>query len=260
MTDNNRQYDNKYTDGVLEGIGTIIRIMERAFVVFFDGLRNATETGTPSMLGFFSAIAPILALTPVAGMTATSLMTFFSWSPWQAWAMAGAIEVCGFVLWVSLVETLMDDGWNNTNMQYFFAGSVTVYHTVLILVNTILTAVEGGGGTRAWILLLLSLFPALGAVVYGYRNKKVEKRNTKQKKATQQQKQQSREKDKERKHELEKLKLSKAYGAETLHVGNRNDKFTITCARPGCNNTRTTSSKRTKYCSDACKTASHRNK
>ena len=59
MLDDNKQFDNTVSNTWMTFAGTLIRIVERSVVVFFDGMRNAVEHGTPSMLGFFSAILPL---------------------------------------------------------------------------------------------------------------------------------------------------------------------------------------------------------
>jgi hypothetical protein len=163
---NNQQYDNKFSDGVLIIVGTLVRTVERALVTFFDGLRSATEHGSPSLIGFVAAALPVIAPLPIAAMTANSLRALQHWDMWQAVAMAATIEGAGFVLWVSLVETLMADGWKGTVMQFFFSAAVTGYETLLILLNAILSK----GDVNSWVLLLECLFPALCAIAYGYRN------------------------------------------------------------------------------------------
>lgn len=167
---NNSQYDNRFTNGALVIVGTLVRTVERAVVVFWDGMRSATEHGTPSLLGFVAAALPILAPAPVAAMTAYSLTTFLEWQPWQALAMAAALEGIGFVCWVSLTETLMDGGWRGTVMQFFFGAAVIVYQVLLITVNAVLAAHDGRTGPYVLVLVLVTFFPALASVAYGYRN------------------------------------------------------------------------------------------
>src|SRR5512143_1526020 len=110
----NSKDDNWFSDAVLAVIGTIVRTVERAVVVFWDGMRAATEHGTPSLLGFVAAILPILMPAPIALMTARNLTTFLHWDAWQSILMAAGIELAGFVLWVSLTETLIEGGWRGT--------------------------------------------------------------------------------------------------------------------------------------------------
>jgi hypothetical protein len=121
-------------------------------------------------LGFISALLPVLAPLPVAAMTALSLETFLEWDRWQSLTMAASLECAGFVLWVTLTETLMRDGWKGTVMQYFFGGAVIVYQALLITINAVLAAQEGARDSYVLILLLLSFLPALGAIAYAYRN------------------------------------------------------------------------------------------
>lgn len=166
----NSKYDNWFSDLVLAIIGTIVRTVERAVVVFWDGMRAATEHGTPSLLGFVAAVLPIIMPAPIALMTAHNLTAFLSWDAWQAVLMAIGIEAAGFVLWVSLTETLITDGWRGTTMQLFFGAAVFVYEAVLITVNGVLTYDAGQSGPTVTILVLLSLFPALSSISYGYRN------------------------------------------------------------------------------------------
>lgn len=166
----NSKYDNWFSDLILQVIGTIVRTVERAVVVFWDGMRAATEHGTPSLLGFVAAVLPIIMPAPIALMTAHNLTAFLQWDAWQAVLMAVGIEAAGFVLWVSLTETLIEGGWRGTVMQVFFGAAVLVYEIVLITINGVLTYDAGQSGPTVLILVLLSLFPALSSVSYGYRN------------------------------------------------------------------------------------------
>lgn len=166
----NSKYDNFFSDSILAIVGTIVRTVERAVVVFWDGMRAATEHGTPSLLGFVAAVLPIIMPAPIALMTAHNLTAFLAWDTWQAVLMAIGIEAAGFVLWVSLTETLITDGWKGSTMQFFFGVAVLVYEVVLITINGVLTYDAGQSGPTVLILVLLSLFPALSSVSYGYRN------------------------------------------------------------------------------------------
>ncbi len=167
---NNRQYDNKFSNAVVAIIGTVVRTLERSIVTFWDGLRSTTVHGTPSLLGFIAAIAPVLAPIPIASQTAISLMKFMDWLTFQAVIMAIVIEAAGFVLWVFLTEAIMQDGWKGTATQFIFAGAVLAYQTILILINVSLAVNEGTSSTTAWILFLATCFPALCSVAYGYNN------------------------------------------------------------------------------------------
>ena len=253
MSDKNAEFDNTFSNTVVNFLGTIIRTGERAVVVFFVGMKNAVEHGTPSMLGFMSAVLPLITPAPVAGMTAISLMNFFVWDAWQAWTMAVALEIAGFVLWVSLTETLMADGWKGTVMQYFFAGAVVVYQGILISVNAVLAAIEGANDTYVLILLLLSLLPALGSISYGYRNSKIEQKFESRRKEEKADK----EKEKQAKREEKELKLR--YAKDVPYTGFteiRRPKIEHTCEE--CGKSFKSSSVRAKYCSNACKQASYR--
>src|SRR6185503_5121565 len=96
----NQNFDNRFSNTIVVIIGTVVRTLERSIVVFWDGLRNTTVHGTPSLLGFVAAISPVLAPIPIATQTALSLMKFMDWVPFQAVIMAIVIEAAGFVLWV----------------------------------------------------------------------------------------------------------------------------------------------------------------
>jgi len=167
---NNRQYDNTFSNTIVAIIGTMVRTLERSIVTFWDGLRSTTVHGTPSLLGFVAAIAPVLAPIPIATQTAISLMQYMTWLPFQAVIMAIVIEAAGFVLWVFLTEAIMQDGWKGTTTQFIFAGAVLVYQVILILINVGLSLNDGARGTTAWILFLATCFPALCSVAYGYNN------------------------------------------------------------------------------------------
>jgi len=166
----NEKFDNGFSNGIVTIIGTVVRTLERSIVVFWDGLKNATVHGTPSLLGFIAAIAPVLAPIPIATQTAVSLQKYMDWYTFQAVIMAVVIECAGFVLWVFLTEAIMQDGWQGTTTQYTFAGAVVVYEAILILINVGLAASAGTRGTMAWILFLACLFPALCSIAYGYGN------------------------------------------------------------------------------------------
>ena len=167
---NKSQYDNKFSNSITGVTGTFVRTVERSLVVFFDGLRSATEHGTPSLLGFLSAVLPVIMPLPIAGMTAYSLSSFFGWQNWQVITMAAGLEMAGFVLWVTFVETLIKDGWKGTPMQIFFGSAVLVYQVLLIIINGVLSASEGRSSEYVWTLVLLSFLPALSAIAYAYRN------------------------------------------------------------------------------------------
>lgn len=214
----NRQYDNKFSDGVLLIVGTLVRTIERAIVVFWDGLRNATEHGTPSLLGFVSAILPVLMPLPVVGMTAYSLKVFFGWETWQVVSMAAGLEGAGFVLWVTLTETLIQDGWKGTVMQFFFGGAVLVYQSLLVVINGVLSAQEGKSNAYVWTLILLSLLPALSAIAYAYRNhgnqQILEREREEEKELAERVRQEKREDRKE----LQRLKLQHAADTEGVQL------------------------------------------
>lgn len=218
----NKNYDNGFSNFVLLIVGTIVRTLERAIVVFWDGLRSATEHGTPSILGFIAAFLPAIMPLPIAAMTAYSLMTFLGWAPWQAVTMAAGIEGAGFVLWVTLVETLMDGGWKGTTMQYFFGGAVAIYEILLVLINTVLTWDSGATWDYVAILFLACLFPALSAVSYGYRNhgnKKLMDTQRQEAKALEEKRYQEQREIDERRHK-EQLELE-----EKIRQERREDRF-----------------------------------
>lgn len=217
MNDNSN-YDNRFSNAVVAIIGTLVRTAERAIVVFWDGLRNATTHGTPSLVGFFAAIAPLLAPIPIATQTAISLMSYMKWMPFQAIIMAVVIEIAGFVLWTFLTETIMQDGWKGTATQFIFGASVLVYEVILILINVALAVTEGTAGTTAWILFLACLFPALCAIAYGYSN--VHNKHAlelEQKRAEEQREKERQEKREDRKQAAE-LRLKYAADAEGVRL------------------------------------------
>lgn len=166
---NNSQFDNKYSNGVVGIIGSIIRMFERVFIVFFDGLRSATVHGTPSIVGFFAALSPMIAPMAMAAMSAINLQKHFQLLSWQSWLLAISLEVVGFPLWVFVTESIFVDGWKGTTRQYWLAGSVTVYELVILTVNAILTA---NNFADLMILAFLCLLPALCGVAFSYSNRK----------------------------------------------------------------------------------------
>ena len=46
----NEKFDNTFSNTIVVIIGTVVRTLERSIVVFWDGLRNTTIHGTPSLL------------------------------------------------------------------------------------------------------------------------------------------------------------------------------------------------------------------
>lgn len=216
---NNKQYDNVFSDTVLTIVGTLVRTIERAVVVFWDGLRNATEHGTPSLLGFVSAFLPVLMPLPVAAMTAFSLTNFLGWEAWQAYTMAAGIEGAGFVLWVTLVETLLDGGWKGTVMQYFFGGAVIVYEALLITINAVLAAQEGAARSYVLILFMACLFPALSAISYGYRNHSNAARLDQEREEEKEQAERIRQERRADRKELQRLKLGNQFNSDAPAVG-----------------------------------------
>jgi small-conductance mechanosensitive channel len=166
----NKNFDNKFSDTIVSIFGTLVRTAERVIVVFWDGLRNATVHGTPSLVGFVAALAPVLAPIPMATTTALSLMAYLNWVTYQAVIMAIVIEAVGFPLWVFSTETILKDGWKGTAMQFLLGGAVVVYQAVLILINVALAVNNGAQSATAWILFLVTMFPALCAIAFGYSN------------------------------------------------------------------------------------------
>jgi hypothetical protein len=170
---NNQQYDNTFSNAIVGVVGVLVRILERSFVVFWDGLRNATMHGTPSLLGFIAAVSPIVAPLWTAIQTAHSLAEFMHQPVYQAVIGAIALEFIGFELWVFLTEILMNKQWEGSRIQYALAGGVIVYELALILVNVILMAQNETGGdvfTQVVIMFAMCLLPALAAIGYGYIN------------------------------------------------------------------------------------------
>lgn len=170
---NNSQFDNKVSNTAVDVVGTVIRAFERVFVVFFDGLRSATVHGTPSIVGFFAALSPLVAPMAMAAMTSMNLKAYFEWELWQAILLGASLEIVGFPLWVFVTESIFMDGWKGTTKQYWLMGSVIVYEAVIVVVNAVLgsrTAVD------FLLLLFLCMLPALCGVAYSYSNKKNEQK------------------------------------------------------------------------------------
>ncbi len=209
----NENFDNRFSNTIVAMIGTLVRTLERSIVVFWDGLRNATVHGTPSLLGFVAAIAPVLAPIPIATQTAISLQKYMQWLSFQAVIMAIVIECAGFVLWVFLTESLMQDGWKGTTTQYTFGGAVVVYETILILINVALAVNDGTRGAMAWILFLACLFPALCAIAYGYNNSHNKEQLERERQAAAEQREKERQERRQDRKEAAELKLK--YASDT---------------------------------------------
>lgn len=167
--DERTKYDNWFSSGVTVLIGTLVRTFERSIVVFWDGLRNATIHGTPSLLGFVAAVSPIIAPLGTAIQTAFSLSTYMGMMVFQAVVLAVSIEFIGFELWVFATEALLRDGWKGTMRQVSLALGVIVYEAILILINVALAS-QDVQKTTAWILFLWCLLPALASLGYSYQN------------------------------------------------------------------------------------------
>lgn len=213
----NEQFDNRVSNSIVAIIGTVVRTLERAIVVFWDGLRNATIHGTPSLLGFIAAIAPVLAPIPIATQTAVSLMNYMNWLPFQAVIMAAVIECAGFVLWVFLVEAVMRDGWKGTATQFMLGATVLVYQVTLILINVALAVSDGTRGAVAWILFLACLFPAMCAIAYGYSNAHNKAQLEREHREALEQKERERQEKRQDRKEVAELKLK--YAADTKQEG-----------------------------------------
>jgi hypothetical protein len=171
---NNSNYDNKVSNSVVNVLGTLIRTFERVFIVFWDGLRSATVHGTPSLVGFFAALAPLLTPLPMAAMTAIHMQKYLGWYPWQAWLMAAGLEVVGFPLWVFVTEAIFVDGWKGTSRQISLMVAVAVYEVIIIAINAILSWQNGDNFTLVAIFFLACFIPALGGMAYSYSNRKNE--------------------------------------------------------------------------------------
>jgi small-conductance mechanosensitive channel len=206
----NEKFDNTFSNTIVAIVGTVVRTIERSIVVFWDGLRNATIHGTPSLLGFVAAISPVLAPIPIATQTAISLMNFMNWLPFQAVIMAIVIESAGFVLWVFLTEAIMQDGWKGTTTQFVFGGAVLVYQVVLILINVGLAVDAGTRGAMAAILFLACLFPALCSVAYGYNNTHSKAILEQERREMLEQKERERQERREDRRQAQELKLKYA--------------------------------------------------
>lgn len=174
--DANSRYDNTFSNTVTALVGTIVRTFERSIVVFWDGLKNATVHGTPSLLGFVAAVSPIVAPLYTAIQTAHSLTAFLQQPVYQAVIGAIALEFIGFELWVFLTEILMTSKWDNSKIQIALAGGVVVYETILVGVNVILmylansTISNGELLMQTLIMFAWCLLPALAAIGYGWQN------------------------------------------------------------------------------------------
>lgn len=254
MEDYNKEYDNRITNGWMTFAGTLIRIFERFFVTFFRGLTSAVEMGTPSMLGFLSAILPVLAPLPVALMTAGHLETYLGWTDFQSITMAAVIEIAGFVVYVTLVESFVTDGWKGTLMQFVFFGCVVVYQVVLISINAVLSSAEGRSENYVLIMTLLSLLPAIGSIIYGYRSTKLESKS--ERRYQESRKDRKDDKDRRSKEKVELAKAGAVYRADTP-FGGRRAKVEKICNN--CGKKFKASSPKAKFCpGGACKQAYYR--
>ena len=174
--DESIKYDNWFSNGVTALIGTLVRTFERSIVLFWDGLKNATVHGTPSLLGFVAAVAPVMAPLYTAIQTARSLTEFLQQPVYQAIIGAIALEFIGFELWVFLTEILINSKWTGGRIQYALAGGVVVYELALILINVILLVMKSADATGAFIaahailMFFWCLMPALAAIGYGWQN------------------------------------------------------------------------------------------
>ncbi len=174
---NNSQFDNKYSNRVVMVIGTIIRMIERSFITFFDGMRSALQHGSPSLVSLFATLSPIIAPLPMAAMTSIHLMEYLAWKPWQAILLAASLELVGFPLWVYTTEAIFIDGWKGTSKQIWLVGSTAVYEVILISINVFLVYLNGTGDdivARSVLFFLVCLIPALCGVAYSYNNRKSE--------------------------------------------------------------------------------------
>lgn len=209
----NEKFDNKFSDTIVTILGTVVRTLERSIVVFWDGLKNATVHGTPSLLGFVAALSPVLAPIPIATQTAVSLQKYMNWYAFQAVIMAIVVECVGFVLWVFLTESIMRDGWKGTTTQYTFGGAVVVYESILILINVALAVNDGTRGAMAWILFLACLFPALASIAYGYNNSFNKSQLEREQQEAKEQKEKERQEARQDRREARELKLK--YASDT---------------------------------------------
>jgi len=257
MTDQNKEFDNVTSNTLVSVVGTAVRTIERAVVVFWDGLRSATEHGTPSLLGFVSAFLPILMPMPIATMTANSLERYLGWDNWQAVVMAIALEGAGFVLWVTLTETLMRDSWQGTVMQYFFGVAAIIYQLLLIAINTVLAWEDGVSQNYVATLFLMSFLPALSSIAYGYRNQGNEQRLEEQKREQAEREYQIRQEKRQDRKELQALR-SYAVDVQTGFTGVHRAKIEKVC--PGCGNKFWTTSPDKVTCSDRCRKRISRSK
>lgn len=219
----NEKFDNTFSNTIVVIVGTIVRTLERSIVTFWDGLRSTTVHGTPSLLGFVAAISPVLTPIPIAIMTATSLTQFMRWTPFQSTIMAITIECIGFVLWVYTTQSFMKDGWQGTTTQFIFSGAVGVYQLVLILINVGLAVNDGARTTTALILLLVSLFPAMASVAFGYTDTQSKAILEAERKAAAEQKE--RERQEKREDRLRDRELKLKYAAESERLKLKKDPF-----------------------------------
>jgi hypothetical protein len=166
---NTNEFDNGFSRFFVLIFGTLTRTLERSMVVFWDGIRNATVHGTPSMLGFVAAASPILAPLGTAIQTAMSLQTYMEMGLFQAIVLAVSIEFIGFELWVFCTELWFRDGWKGTTRQIVLTIGVIAYELILILINVMLAG-QSIFSTLGGILLLVCLLPALAAIGYGFQN------------------------------------------------------------------------------------------
>lgn len=218
-TDNN----NPIVSGAEWFFGTIAKVL----VVLFDGIREAVEHATPSMFALVATLLPYALPLPVAFMTAHSAQTFFEWEPWAAWTLGLGLEGLGLLVWVRLVDAIIGasnitdekQGKRVEDVVNLLWAVAIAYEIVLVLINVILTAVEGASFWYAATLLLVCSLPALSAFVYGLHRRDTLRTLATRERKTEEQKEKERQERREDRLKSQELKLRYAVEAgDTLKL------------------------------------------
>lgn len=218
---------NKDNNTIVNGAEWIFGTIAKILVVLFDGIREAVEHATPSMFALVATLLPYALPLPVAFMTAHSAQTFFDWEPWAAWTLGIGLEGLGLLVWVRLVDaivgasTITDEKYEKKveDVVNLLWAVAIAYEIVLVLINVVLTAVEGASFWYAVTLLLVCSLPALSAFVYGlHRRDTIRTLATKERKAEEQREKERQERRQDRR-EAQELKLKYAAdGGDTLKL------------------------------------------
>lgn len=161
--------DNNEQNPIVRLMNWLVDTLAKTLVSLFDGLKRAVDHSNPSLFALVATLLPLVLPLPVAFMTSHSAQTFFHWDAWAANTLGFGLEGLGFLVWVTLVESIIVKTQNDKVEEYvnFLWAVAIAYEVLLVFINVFLALHDGADLLYAVVLFLICLLPALSAAMYG---------------------------------------------------------------------------------------------